>query len=461
MLGPRRHRSRAGCITCKKRKVKCDELRPTCNNCLRFRVPCVYEKTTPETAHNDQRKTTGSRDAAAGYRKGRRGPGRPRKDWDLVMANKVQDIPPVETTDAAVQCSIDANATSFGNSDVELLLHFTAHTASSLMSPGDYNHPMSRFWAHNVPRIALSFPFVMPILLSLAARHLAHMETASLETRRHHISLAHRHLSTGLAETTRTLPNLHVTNCGALYLSSVLVCYSSFAVGPDGPRDLLICHVNNSDLQLQPHRPRMPLIRGVRLISETFPREVLFSGLMAPLGPNVQETSDFRPSFIQEGFDRLDWVAPLDEIRRLVEACEDEIAAARLHSFNLVAAIYEATYGRDEAGACDVAPHHRFLFIWLYLIDDDFIAGLQRQDSVCLLILAYWALLLKTYARHWFMDGWTVHLLVAVRNMIDPDFASWLRWPLDIAGVEMDKDRPGPRHWDATNRQFYAGPDAR
>jgi hypothetical protein len=30
---------RTGCITCKIRRVKCDENRPSCNRCIRFGMP--------------------------------------------------------------------------------------------------------------------------------------------------------------------------------------------------------------------------------------------------------------------------------------------------------------------------------------------------------------------------------------------------------------------------------------
>ncbi|KAL2849065.1 hypothetical protein BJX68DRAFT_98686 [Aspergillus pseudodeflectus] len=37
--GPRR---RTGCLTCRSRKVRCDEVKPTCANCTRLRLHCVY-----------------------------------------------------------------------------------------------------------------------------------------------------------------------------------------------------------------------------------------------------------------------------------------------------------------------------------------------------------------------------------------------------------------------------------
>ncbi|CAK7224458.1 hypothetical protein SEUCBS140593_005576 [Sporothrix eucalyptigena] len=35
-------RVRSGCLTCRSRKVKCDEARPACGNCTRLKRPCVY-----------------------------------------------------------------------------------------------------------------------------------------------------------------------------------------------------------------------------------------------------------------------------------------------------------------------------------------------------------------------------------------------------------------------------------
>ncbi|GFP53558.1 hypothetical protein ACSS6W_001113 [Trichoderma asperelloides] len=38
-----RGRVRSGCLTCRSRKVKCDELRPVCRNCARLKRSCVYK----------------------------------------------------------------------------------------------------------------------------------------------------------------------------------------------------------------------------------------------------------------------------------------------------------------------------------------------------------------------------------------------------------------------------------
>ncbi|KAL7795956.1 fungal-specific transcription factor domain-containing protein [Trichoderma ceciliae] len=51
-VGPRRkaRRSKNGCYTCRIKKVKCDEVRPRCQRCVRLRRLCDYE---PKMKHND------------------------------------------------------------------------------------------------------------------------------------------------------------------------------------------------------------------------------------------------------------------------------------------------------------------------------------------------------------------------------------------------------------------------
>ncbi|KAK9235249.1 hypothetical protein V1525DRAFT_281368 [Lipomyces kononenkoae] len=41
-----RPRVRSGCITCRRRKVKCDEQRPHCYNCTRLKRTCIYEESS-------------------------------------------------------------------------------------------------------------------------------------------------------------------------------------------------------------------------------------------------------------------------------------------------------------------------------------------------------------------------------------------------------------------------------
>ncbi|KAF6808147.1 C6 zinc finger domain protein [Colletotrichum musicola] len=49
---------RTGCVTCKKRRVKCDESKPSCGNCAKRRIPCEgYHQHEPRPKGGGQKKT--------------------------------------------------------------------------------------------------------------------------------------------------------------------------------------------------------------------------------------------------------------------------------------------------------------------------------------------------------------------------------------------------------------------
>ena len=41
------NKTRSGCVTCKRRRIKCDEMKPCCEKCKKLGRPCVYN--TPKT----------------------------------------------------------------------------------------------------------------------------------------------------------------------------------------------------------------------------------------------------------------------------------------------------------------------------------------------------------------------------------------------------------------------------
>ena len=46
-----RGRVRSGCLTCRSRKIRCDEMRPTCNNCKKSeKRNCIYKPRTSQQA---------------------------------------------------------------------------------------------------------------------------------------------------------------------------------------------------------------------------------------------------------------------------------------------------------------------------------------------------------------------------------------------------------------------------
>lgn len=94
--------------------------------------------------------------------------------------------------------------------------------------------------------------------------------------------------------------------------------------------------------------------------------------------------------------------------------------------------IYEATYGNKD-GLYNGPSNYKMILLWLYVMEDSFVSLVQRKDNMALLIVAYFAPLLKTMRRAWFLKGWTEHLLASIQIFITEDYASWLAWPIKVA----------------------------
>ncbi|KAI0975443.1 hypothetical protein F4678DRAFT_420286 [Xylaria arbuscula] len=290
---------------------------------------------------------------------------------------------------------------------------------------------MLRFWSYNLPRIGLIHHFVLRLAYALAAYHIAYQDTANHFKKLKHRDMADHHASLGVRQLTLILSCIDKDNCGAAYIAATLVCYCTFAAGPTGPRDLLVCN-----FETQHDAGWLPLIYGVRLIREKFPEDILFAGLMEPfMGKNwqpearVSSIEDRRARCYRECFTRLDWEGPLRKFREFVVSRESECAEICLLGLDGMILIYEAVFG-DEDATFDGPPENQFVFGWLYRLDKRFVGYLQQKNPIALIILAYYAVLLGTEDL-WYIDGWADHLLATARDLVEAEYAIWLEWPTE------------------------------
>ncbi|KAH8196956.1 hypothetical protein TruAng_008883 [Truncatella angustata] len=505
-------KSRHGCLNCKRRKVKCDENGPTCSRCIAFGITCVYKSINPPLASPDQPSSykhvskdgTLAPRALATVKPLRRGRGRPRNNYsaslepNLALSSSVSG----KEVDTSLADTPPRSELNIGNNhgfhldidDIELLLHFTSRLARDFAPSGDLNDAMSRFWTHNVSQLGLSHPFILYLVLALAGYHLHFQEKAkdtlpealatssqlvsdgSTPNQDRYQSLASRHFHMGLTGLNKTLRSIDETNCGALYIGATLVCYCAFAAGPTAANDLLICHTRGC-------RPGeidvrwLPLTRGVRLIRESFATDVLFSGLLAAFGGKTAESEedldvvddasqntegnekprgvDVLPTYLQEGFARMQWENQFNSLRQLISTTPSalrkdatpserlEVQRTSLKAMENLHLRYSATYGRDLDGNYDGPPDGQFILGWLYHLDEDFVAHVRSREPIALLVLAYFTPLLHTLAKCWFLRGWPEHLLVQIRRMLQEDgsaageldLAAWITWPMAQIGL--------------------------
>ena len=156
-------KSRAGCFTCKGRKIKCGEEKPVCRNCVQKTLECQYPDHRQLVSRNIVRRPT---------------------------------IP---------QQSISPTAGVFTLADFRFFQHFLKFAYPTLPAGND------QVWVSNVPQLALENEYLMHAALSLGASHLHRLlpendyQTQALMHRGHAISglnqaIAQRYISRNEAD---------------------------------------------------------------------------------------------------------------------------------------------------------------------------------------------------------------------------------------------------------------------
>ena len=135
----REHRkSRLGCFTCKRRRVKCDECRPVCRACRLRDTPCEYGDQTIST----QKPSAG------------------KADTRVAVTSIHEPIACLPSTDA---------------SDMRMLWFFTANTSTSFLQEPRGQGTFGSTMQTAVVEKALSHPFLMKTLFALAGLHMQHL----------------------------------------------------------------------------------------------------------------------------------------------------------------------------------------------------------------------------------------------------------------------------------------------
>ncbi|KAH7131283.1 C6 zinc finger protein [Dactylonectria macrodidyma] len=417
-LPPRRHRrghtkSRAGCKNCKRRKVKCDELKPVCGNCIRFGMVCDF---SPISTQHIPVKVPSPEPVE------KRKPGRPRKYWSqtAVGHNDNDNVDP-ELGSSSNTLS-EPSPSSMALSPAELtsplftsvidyldLMHcWTVHTAASF-GTGDV-------WRNQVPPLSFQHPCLCHSILAMAAQHSSRLKP--LESERY-VVLAEHHYELAVREATLQLGHLSLDNAQAMYGTMVMVSFYYFARTPS-PGDLLVFSDGRTVHW-------MPLLQGVKYVLQTLGHSAIFHGIFS-IEPE-QDESECSQDTTSLGSPSPTWLEPLTELAQMIEQSDHPFSPCYAQAASDLMHCYQATYGTSNNPLSYNDGKFPDIMGWLYRMDDQFILHLQEKMPVPLILLAYFAVLLKSLESYWFMEGWAKHLLHEVNGILDPQYTKWLDWP--------------------------------
>ncbi|KAJ3544146.1 hypothetical protein NM208_g1833 [Fusarium decemcellulare] len=367
MLRCKHKKSRAGCLECKRRHIRCDEGKPLCTNCITADRRCEYRKAcTPDSGSVSTLPSVAT------------------------LIN-----PTVSGAPQSVQGDHEAVGVKVNMHHMELLVHFSL---SIYLPELDGDESLTKL----VLQAALNAPYLMHEILALSARHLSAIRPDRSEW----------YLQQAVELQTKAIALFNNASRDEDQDSRVAKLLFSSILG----RHILVDVLVHRGLDFADFLSR--LIQGIRLHRGT--RAVAAahgwaSLLKSEIGPLMAKSIDLlefkdppqlspRLGCLISQSTRLDIdaKAACDTALRMIEAALHDLATTERRSYGL-----------------------RMIFIWPILLSENFIHLLEQQVPEAIAILGRYALLLHSGKFLWQVRDAGAYLLDLVSRFLGPGWQLW------------------------------------
>ncbi|CUS10031.1 unnamed protein product [Tuber aestivum] len=452
----RRHtKSRNGCMTCRRRRVKCDEIRPICTNCTRRELDCMYAAYCPPgrpgiSCARSSPSASSSSSPSSTCPPSQAVVPRPRALPLLLQCQTPASTKPRKSgsTSSSVVDPLTALAKqldsillgtqsktpsplpriSLSRKDLDnlsLLHHFTIETHRSLTNEGAVE-----VFRTKLPRIALQNELTMHALLAVTALHLSSTLEAPLAASRYQI-IAAGHYDRALSSL-RTAILERSQNGDAIFAASTMIAVHGIA-----------CQVSPSESN---HVPRVvnwiPLLKGVYAILQEWGERVS----QGELGPVIHQGAT-KP--IEDG-DFLTLPASLLDLA--LETPPTSSVAHDSDDGEVVDAVAAKVY-RDVLGLLRVVWNHFWTtghsiatsIQFLVLLPEEYIHYLRQDRPRALVIFCYFLCTLKKLDGYWWIKGSAQETFVKMERKLNIRWRErWLKWPKGIIMGDCEVIEEGP-----------------
>ncbi|KAH8592027.1 hypothetical protein B0O99DRAFT_630950 [Bisporella sp. PMI_857] len=396
----RRHtKVRTGCGICKKRKIKCDEQKPSCRNCIKYSIKCDFpiNPSVPGSQDGDQDQD-------------QHGPSQ--TDFSIPLALPMT-LNPVH---------------------LELLHNYTTLTSYSLSN----DMALRNMWRLNVPQLGFSVGYVLRGVLALSALHMSRLCPHKHDF---YLCIAISEHESALQTATPLLRNVTAQNCSALYIFSLMTFFYTVA-SPKKSGDMVL--TNNTGMA-----DWLRIFRGMRHISDAAIDELLtgpFGGLLIRGQSRIERQSDL--STLRS----TTWLSTTEHqqltgLRELVSTTviNPRSLAIYMQNIETLEACFcrhspnsrsANTSIRDGASSPEslLVPETSNVLSWPYQACSEYIELLIQGQPEALVIFAYYCVLLKSLDGCWWMQGWPSHLIREIWDLLGEPHRLWIHWPMEEIG---------------------------
>ena len=382
------HKSRKGCLECKRRHIKCDERRPSCVNCDTSDRTCAYA-VQPAARDSPSDWSAGSPTPAAAPAQA--------SDTTSVLAPLESALLP-----ALLQSTCHQDDGRLFTFQHLLLLH---HVENGMVDWLWVREPM-RNMARAYINGALTSPFVMDQLLAISAQHVCTIHPNLCDQYRGLAADLQRRALAGFKAATED-PSRQSLVSRFLFSSLMII----FAMA-----DLVSSSFHDIDHMLSRFVELLHVTRGVRIVGDGAWLEVYESELgwiFSSFG-NFEAYDDPLPAFLSGAAHMLERPG-LDTAA--VQICSK---AARALGFLQKQLDSPTSWGVHGVMA------------WTNLVDAAYTQLLADRRPEALVILAHYASILHRHRQFWVFGALGENLIAGIARSISPEWLSYIAKPLEV-----------------------------
>ncbi|KAJ5774181.1 Aflatoxin biosynthesis regulatory protein [Penicillium paradoxum] len=365
----RSHRkSRAGCVNCKKRRIKCDESKPICIRCQKHGVECDYSGRLPRP-----QKTTNIVSQFIKTNPELMAINSLASSMSLIMvSDKLSELlrPPSPTGTPLPKLLTDASAST---RTIEALHHF--HTGPAFSTEGQTN---VRIVMGKMVELAFETPFLMHAIIAAATSHLC---TLLPDNKDYRLAEAYHWQQTITQYATEVSTNITRQNMDKLYSTCMMISMHSFLQETFNPRSSFVFSSTPTALTW------LRIQTGLRYLLERtiswLPQSMWWTVFMESRAPTV-DFEDKRPGRV--GLDL--------ELADLCGITEDSTIESNPYLWPLRMLMGLLPL---ERGTVSFQTYNT----WMGRLETPFYDCLDRKEAPALVLLAWWLGLMCSVEEWW------------------------------------------------------------
>lgn len=421
------HKSKLGCKSCKKRRVKCDERLP-CANCLKRGIECSLLTLNPSLPWTQSTVHVFRVD----------------QNPQVLKCSTIHSIPVPSFFEALTQEGL-LDVPVMLQPQFKRILHHLCSVTMETIAPTQ--QALSAYHSA-LPNLVIQHPYVLKGFLSMASLHLSCILTDDSE-RKYHATLATGQLNIGLIQFRTALQNITSANGeGLLAFSTAISTFSLVTSGADCKNLLKGVKSSNSADHIQ--RTIKDLVDIVVRLMHSL-RGVLV--ILVPLWYQLRDGSlsslierDWWPESVPtdplaieedlkiQSLERM-WMKP----GRGYEYCFNTLASALKQlrdNFALVSRLTDKSSG--------TITDRTAVMVWPIQISSDFVALLEQRRPEAWVIIAHYAILHHRVTRNkeaWWLQDLSPSLVATATLILGEGYTSFMEWPTSELGLNVGSNR--------------------